>query len=281
MQRPSDIATANFGIALKPLLGREKKLKISTTPAIEVAGLEVTAVNALTATASNAGVAALAARPSEVLIKLEEELKAGAAVTIGVAGLDQDDNYLSGVARFAPPSYAQESDYVFPAGTAREVQITSGRKFKSISTYAPTADTLAVGAKFSVFGMPPLTDYVLVGCRVQLDYTPEVREPVSIACGGDDNAFTKPGQKPRRDVSITAKLPSLSDGLARYNGLSDLVLLAVSEKQDKITTDHEFLIGAIVTGGHRNPEASEPSMIEARGLYEDYAHIPAGPLVGA
>jgi hypothetical protein len=279
MQRPTDISTANLAIALKPLFGREKKLKLSLQPAIEMANLTVDGLNHLNTSLSNAGAIQLLARPSEVLIKLDEEVRANAAMIIGVVGTDQDGAYLSGSARFSNPTYAQEQGYGFPAGTGREVVVTDGRKFKTIVNIIPTAlDTGALGAKFSVFGMPDMSTYVLVGCRVNLNYTPENREPTSIACGGGDPAYVKPGQKPKREVSVTVKLPTLSDGLKRYNGMSNLVALAVSDKEDRVITDHEFLIGMQIAGKHTDPEASEPSTLEASGQYEDYVHLPAGAL---
>lgn len=276
MQRPTTLAPADYAVALKPLLGREKKFKISTAPAYELAGLKIDGVNSLTAIISTAMAAALLARPSEVLIKCEEELRDEASLIIGVVGTDALGAVLSGTCTFAPPAYAQDAANIFPAGSAREVVVASGKKFKTITAFVPTQLGLAaLGGKFSVFGMPDLSTYTLVGCRVSLDYTAEHREPVAIACGGDDSAFVKPGQKPKRDVSITVKLPSLSDGLARYNGISNLCGLAVSDKEDKLVTDHEFLIGLIVTGKFTNPEASEPSTLAATGVYEDYAHLPA------
>jgi hypothetical protein len=277
--RPNDISAANLGIALKPLFGREKKLKISLLPAIEIANMTVTGVNALSTTLINAGATQLNARPSEVLIKLDEEVRAGAAIQFGVVGTDQDGAYLSGAAKFSNPTYAQEQGYALPPGTAREVVVTSGRKFKTVTQIIPTAaDAEALGAKFSVFGMPDQSSYVLVGCRVNLNYSTESREPMSVACGGDESAFVKPGQKPKREVSVTVKLPTLSDGLKRYNGMSNIVALAVSDKEDRVVTDHEYLIGMQISGRHSDPESSEPSTLEATGQYEDYAHIPAGPL---
>lgn len=279
MLRPEDIAPSNYGIALKPLLGKEKKIKISAKPAIEVASIEVTGANAVTTTTSVAGAGALAARPSELLIKLEEELSADAAMVIGVVGTDENDAVLSGSARFAPPAYAQEQSFVFPAGTAREVVVTGNKKFKTITSIVPTS--IPVSAKYgrlSLFGMPPMDSFVLVGCRTNLSYATETRHAVAVACGGDDSAFVKPGQKPQREVSVTVKVPSLSDGLARYDGKSNIVLLAVSEKEGRVVTDHEFLIGVTLSARRTDPEASEPSTLEATGIYEDYAHLPAGPL---
>ena len=276
MQRPPTISSADYSVALKPLLGREKKLKISTSPAYELAALQIDGLNSLNPAVSVAMAAALVARPSEVLLKCEEELRSAASLIIGVVGTDQNDAALSGTCTFAPPAYAQDTNNIFPAGSSREVVVASGKKFKTITAYVPTQlGALALGGKFSVFGMPDLSTYNLVGCRVTLDYTPEVREPMHVACGGDDSAYVKPGQKPKRDVSVTVKLPTLSDGLARYNGLSNLVGLAVSDKEDKLVTDHEFLIGLILTGKYANPEASEPSTLAATGIYEDYAHLPA------
>jgi hypothetical protein len=283
MLRPSDITPANVPIALKPLLGKEKKLYISLLPAIEMASATITGAGALTATISNAGAIQLEDRPCELLIKLEEEMRAGAAVVLGVIGTDEADAVISGAARFSNPTYAQEQGYGFPAGTAREVLVAgASRKFKTITTIVPqSVDAEALGGKFSVFGLPDSSSFILVGCRVNLNYTPENRQPLSVACGGDDSAFVKPGQKPVREVSVTVKLPSYSDGLKRYNGMSNLVLLAKSDKEERVVTDHEYLIGAQLQGGHTDPEASEPSTLEATGQYEDYAHIPAGPLTGA
>lgn len=279
MLRPTDIASSNYTLVNKPVQGRAKRLKIQTDPAFELAALQITAANTLSVTASVPANAALADDPREVLLKLEEELRAESAVVIGVLGTDQNDAVLSGTVTFAPPDYAQEQRYVFPAGSAREAVVASGKKFKTISAYVPTTiPATAVGGKFSSFGMPDMDGYVLIGCRTQLDYPGEYRDPMAVACGGDDSAYVLPGQKPRRDVTINVNELSMSDGPSRYNGMSNLVLLAETDREDKLVTDREFLIGVTVSFKRSVPGDSNPTTLNGTGIYEDYAHLPAGPI---
>lgn len=281
--RPANISAANIPIAVKPLLGKEKKLFISLKPAIEVGSATITGAGALTQTLNNAGGVQLTARPSNLLVKLEEEVDLGAtAGVIGVVGTDENDAVISGAARFANPTYAQEQGYRFPAGTSREVLVSGlSRKFKTMTVIVPQAiNAEALGGKLSVFGLPAPGDFQLVGCRVNLDYPDESRESVNIACGGDDSAFVKPGQKPVREFTVSVKLPTYSDGLKRYSGMSNLVLRLDSDKEERVISDREFLMGVHLMGRHTDPEASEASTLECSGKYEDYAHIPAGPYAG-
>ncbi len=272
MLRPAAIDSSDYITLRKPILGKEERLYLSVEKHTELGTLEMAGLNSGTYTASNADNVALGNAPQEVIAVLENWVRSSAAIVITVTGNDAGNAGLVGTATFAPPAYSDEQGFVFPTTWAQEVVIATGKKFKTITavTVATAADT--AGAKITLFGLPALSTFKLIICRANLKYTPKIAKPMSIACGGDDSAFVKPGQKPVGTFSVTAKIPDESSGLGRLNGVPVTGLLKVT-KEDVLVSSHVFFMGLTITAEHDAPEASEPSTLVAEGLYEDVGAV--------
>lgn len=245
MIKPPDLTAADYTIALKPGLGYEGHLKFSLKAHLEPGAFEVTGSNTGTYTANNADVTALLADPMELLAMLDTPVNHGAAnVVLTLTGKDADNIDVTGTATFSVPAYAQMTDRSFPRGWSVQVETTptASKAFKSISGASVVASTAAVGTRIVLYGIPALTTFQEVACKTQVNVTPKVPMPHSIACGRDLSAYTKPGEIPIGTVSLAAKQVTAVDGLARING-STVTGLVITKKEDRVETDYFYLLG--------------------------------------
>jgi hypothetical protein len=270
MLRPTDIHPSDFPMALKPTLGYELQLHVSTQLSVELGTLNIAAVNSGVYTPSAADNAALAAAPMELVAELEGDVQCGGTdMVVTVTGTDASGNPLTGTATFKVPSYSSFTERVFPKGYAVEVSTASGAPFKTVNSVVPTnAEATCAGLNISLFGVPALTTFRKIGCKTQLNFDPKVPLPHPVQCGRDLSAFIKAGEIPEGTLEITAKIPTFSDGLARINGRRVTGMIK-EVKEDKLDTMHIFLFGLIMTAKVSNGESVDPSTLSATAKYED------------
>lgn len=279
MLRPNDLTSLQYKMALKPSLGYEKQLLVSTQSHTDLGVMVVKAVNSGVYTPNVADNLALADLPQELLLTLDNDVSGDAAAVITVVGTDQNDSALTGIATFEPPGYAQDQTYGFPKGWAQQVVTSDAtKKFKTVtSVTATTASAAWVDAKLRMFGVPTADDTVngtfrLIGTKTTLNFDPKTPMPTAIQSGRDKGAYIKPGEIEIGNLEITAKIPSGSDGLARVNGRR--VTGWIREmKEDKLNTQNIFILGLIMTSKEKNGESVEPSTLDATSMYEVYAFI--------
>jgi hypothetical protein len=274
MLRPKDIAATDFPMAIKPTLGYELQLFVSTGLSVELGLLEIVAVNSGVYTPNAADNAALAAAPMELVAELEGDVNCGASdLTVAVAGTDDQDQPLNGTATFKVPAYSSFTERVFPKGYGVEVTTASGKPFKTVTSVTPSnVDALAVGLKLALFGVPALSTFRKIGCKTQLNFDPKAPLPHSVQCGRDLSAFIKAGEIPEGTLDITAKIPTFSDGLARVNGRRVTGLIK-EVKEDKLDTMHIFIFGLIMTSKATVGESVDPATLSATAKYEDIATV--------
>lgn len=269
MLRPKDIAATDFPMAVKPTLGYELQLHVSTQLSVELGMLAVQAANSGVYAPSAADNAALAAAPMELVAELEGDVNCGASdMVVTVTGTDAGDQPLTGTATFKVPSYSSFTERVFPKGYAVEVTTASGSPFKTVTSVTVQNDAVAAGVSIALFGVPALNTFRKIGCKTQLNFDPRVALPHSVQCGRDLSAFIKAGEIPEGTLEITAKIPTFSDGLARVNGRRVTGLIK-EVKEDKLDTMHVFLFGLIMTSKVSNGESVDPSTLSATAKYED------------
>jgi hypothetical protein len=248
MIRPPTLTSDLYPIARKPALGYESHLLFSLKQSLEPGSFEVTGANTGTFTLNQAEATALDADPMELLALLDTDVDCGATnLVLTVTGTDHLGAAATGTATFAPPAHSAMQDKVF--GRCWSVQVESAgpafKKFKTVTGVSVACAAQALGAKFVLVAIPALTTFQEILCKTQVNITPKVPMPHSIACGRDMAAYTKPGEIPIGAVSISAKNISSADGLARVNGRRVTGLLK-TVKEDLVTTDHMFLLGLIV-----------------------------------
>ena len=265
-------------MALKPTLGYEQQLYVSTQQTCEPGFVDLAAPNSGVYTANVADAALLLANPQQLMAVLENDVDMDTAnVVLVVQGTDQNGAPLSGVATFQAPAYSQMSQRVFPKAWAVEViPPVDGSKFATITAAAlsVTNAAKAVGLRIALFGVPDLSTFTKIGCKVSMGYDLKVPVPHAIQCGRDMSAFIKPGEIPVGAMEITAKVPTFSDGLTRVNGRRVTGLIK-EIKEDKLDTMHIFLTGLILTSKASIGESTDPETLSATALYEDVGVIVA------
>jgi hypothetical protein len=270
MLRPKDLQATDYTVALKPTLGYEQQLYVSTGVAIQPGVFSIQALNSGVYTASVADTAALAAAPAELLAVLETELNGGASDTVlTVTGTDSTGAALTGTATFSVPAYSQFTDRVFPKGFAVEVIPTvDGKLWKTITSIAVAGDALATGATVALFGVPSLSTFRQIGAKTQMNYSMKVALPHSVQVGRDMSKFIKAGEFPEGAMEFTAKIPTFSDGLARINGRR-VTGLVKEIKEDKLDVMHIFFMGLIMTSKPTVGESVDPATLAAEAKFED------------
>jgi hypothetical protein len=274
MLRPNDLQVTDYTVALKPTLGYEQQLWVSTGTSTELGTLAVQAPNSGVYMPSVADNATLASVPQELLAVLESDVDCGASdMVLTVNGTDQNGAALTGTATFSIPAYSSIQNHVFPKGYGVEVTTPSGiSQFKTVSSLALTSTASANGAKISLFGVPSLSTYIQIGCKTQLNYDPRVPLPHSVQAGRDLSAYVKLGEIPEGAMEVTAKIPVFSDGLSRINGRRVTGLIK-EIKEDKLDTMHVFVMGLILTSKVAVGESVDPATLSATAKFEDMAIV--------
>ncbi len=272
MLRPNDIDPLSYPMALKPTLGYEWQLYVSTELSVEPGTFLVQAANSGVYTASAADVAALAALPMELIAELEAGVDCGGSdMVLTVTGTDNTDAPLTGTATFKVPAYSSFTERVFPKGYAVQVESTN-KPFKTITGVSVACPAGVAGTPVALFGIPALSTFRKIGCKTQLNTDLKVPQPAAVQCGRDLSAFVKLGEIPVGQLDITAKIPTFSDGLSRINGRRVTGMIK-EVKEDTLDTMHVFLAGLIMTAKASNGESVEPSTLSATAIYEDVACV--------
>jgi hypothetical protein len=264
-----------MSVALKPTLGYEKQLYVSTAETYELGTFEVTAPNSGVYTPNAADNAALSADPHEVAAVLEVDVNCGASnLILTVTGTDQNWQALTNVATFSVPAYSSFTERVFPKSFAVEAipNQGDGKLVKTVASVSVQCAADAIGTKITLFAIPAVSTFRKIGCKTQLNYNLKVPMPYAVQCGRDKAAFVKPGEIEEGKLDITAKIPTESDGLARVNGIR-VTGLVKDVKEDKLDVQHTFFIGLIMTSKVSSGESVDPATLAADALYEDIAVI--------
>ena len=278
MLKPIDLTSDQYKVALKPSLGYEKQLLVSTQQHTDLGVLAITAANVGVYSPNVADNAQLLAIPQELFVTLDSDVLGTAACVVTIIGTDQADAILTGIATFRPPGYAQDQTFGFPKGWAHQVEVTAGKMFKTITSVTPTtANASWVGVHLHVFGVPTADDtsagtFRLINTKVSLNFDPKTPMPTAIQSGRDKGAYIKPGEIEIGALEISSKIPCAADSLSRVNGRR--VTGWIRElKEDKINTQNIFILGLIMTSKEKNGESVEPSTLDATSMYEVFAFI--------
>jgi hypothetical protein len=277
--KPADLAVADYKVALKPGVGYEKQLFVSTQQSTELGTIEVVAPNSGTYTPNQADNLQLAAVPQELMVVLDRDVNLGTALTITVNGLDSLGSPISGVAVFQPPTYAQDQSFGFPRSWAQEVTTTPpGGKFKqvnSVSTNYAGSGTATV----ILMGVPTLDatangTFRKIATKVSLNLDPQAPMPTAVQDGRFKGKYIKLGEVDIASADVTAKNISSADGLSRINGRR--VTGWVKElKEDQVHTQNILLLGLILTTKEKIGESVDPNTLDATAMSERYAFIMA------
>lgn len=279
MLKPADLVASQYPVALKPSLGYEQQLYVSTTSYGNLGTIEVVAPNSGTYSPNVADNLALVGVPLELMVMLNKDVDLGGQpLTVTVNGLDSNSSACTGVAVFQPPAYAQDQTFGFPKGWAQEVTTSgqAGKKWKSIAsvsiTYAGSATPEILLIAVPTADFTSAGTFVKVATKVSLDYSLKAPEPTAVRDGRDEGRYIKSGNIPLGKMNITAKSPDAADGLQRLNGRR--VTGWVRElKEDQVNTMNIFVGGLIITGEPKVGEDVQPTEFSTTGMFETLGFI--------
>lgn len=272
MLRPSDLASSDYGVALRPTQGYAEKLLVSNEQSVELGALEIVAANSGVYTADTANNLALADNPQEVLVTLETPASLGAngaTLVVSFTGTYSDDSAMTGTATLKVPVYAKDQSAELPSTISAEVIRNDLTKDIKTLVYAGvTAGVTTVGVRISVFGLPGATSFQQIACKENFTWNPKTQDSIGIRCGKDPNAFVLPGDIMDGTLDVTAKVQSEVDGLMRVMGRRCTGKIIVT-KEDVLPVMHVYLLGLVIGAKRTAPEGADPSTITGTGKYED------------
>jgi len=275
MLRPTALTLAQYALATKPSLGYEQQLFISTQQAVSPGMLLCVGANSGIYTASVSDTAMLFGAPQELLCVLDTDISDTADIVISVTGTDASGAALTGTATFTPPAYVNEQARVFPKGYAVEIVPTvDGKLWKTITNVAIVATGAAQFAQFKFLGLPSLASYKKIGLKVSLEYDAKTPMPTAVQEGRDMGKYIKPGNIEVGTASITGKIATQGDGIARYNGVRVTGLIK-EVKEDKVGTMNIFLAGLILNAKVKTAEDQSPNTLEASAMFETLGFVMA------
>lgn len=270
---PSAVNIADMSIAQAPYYGGEFAVYLTNKDCYVVGTLTFSA--AATATyAANATVTItnIKAAGTDLQAVLEMDANLDAPLSFWVRGTNASDAVCSGVALFTPPTWAENQSYAFPQGYA--VDVDAGvNKFKTV-TGISLVQSGSRNLKVALMSLPETTDFALVGCTNNSDFTTKARPSKPIPCGMDGAAFNKKGRSEPGTLKLGANLISMGDGLMRYDGVTCTAML-VGIKEDAVMGDRVVLSRYIPKVSPKLPEGDALATLEADGNYQRAAYFVA------
>jgi hypothetical protein len=272
---PTTLTVDEHRIALKPTLGIEKVVLISSQHALELGELEIMAANSGQWTPDPVNVPDTDGQDIIAVVTSPTGLDGDAAnVVLAITGTKPPTGAITLSATFKPPAYARDASKVFEIGYAVDCIEAGGALVKTITgVTVSTAPALARGTIIKLYAMPALATFTQVGCATDVRWTSKSAVPVSIACGPNGTAFSKPGRSGQSSLTLNGKLFGFGDGLAKYDGRTCTVLIKIV-KESKVDTDHLFFLESTLKVGPDLPDEGEAT-IAGEGVFEEAAFLVA------
>jgi|HubBroStandDraft_1064217.scaffolds.fasta_scaffold149574_1 hypothetical protein len=288
MLGPPALTTAQLTVATKPTAGYEEQLWSSVNQYTNPGNIFLAGLNSGVYNSNNADAAQLLAVPQELIAVLDVPINSASPIVVTLVGTGSDGSPLTGTATFAPPSFAQTQENVFPQAWGVDVVPNrTGITFASITpglcSAANAIDT--VNAYIQIYGLPSFSlniannsvagAYRLVSAKTKLDYNPRVAVPHPVQVGRDMSKFVKPGEIQRGDCMISQKVQSDGDGLMRLNGVRTTSVVRII-KESTVELARTYLLGLIVTAKKNTGQSVEDVEAVGEGLFEHSATVIAG-----
>lgn len=262
-------------MALKPSLGYEQQLYISTQQYTNLGTYTVASMNSGVLALGSAAVPQLAANPQEMLLVLDTPVQADVPASFVITGLNQNSGVSTWTATLAVPAYATDQTINFPARLGFElIPANATDKLMSVTSVAFSGSALWVNAILRLIGVPSISSYTKVSTKVKIDWDPKVPMPTAVQDGRDRGAYIKGGEIDIGQCDITAKEPTSADGLSRYRGQAVTGLIK-EIKEDILPTQNIYLCGLVITPKYGVAEGQEPNTLTGTGMFEKIGTVPA------
>jgi hypothetical protein len=271
MQRPDALTSDKISLARRPSAGGEYQVHLSTQEALELGSLLVTGADAGTYTGDTGYAVSLAARPSDLLVVLENGQPVNGPIVVHVVGTDATNAALSGNATLEFPTWSGVDDDAFPTGLAAEVIVPANKQFKTVTSVTVLdAAAQAKDAKLILLGMPNSDTYDRVGCTTSKQITTPSRPGRTIPCEMQGAAFTAAGRSRAGALTISAKDQGPAS-LSRFDGLRTVARISVVHQG--VEARRMFMTGHYVTVELSAPDGEEDATHQSQGPFERFAYL--------
>lgn len=275
LYNPATVNVQELDILRAPYLGGEFAVYLSHTAAKHIGSIEMTA-EATGSYTDDAATTLTAVTGDDIQVVCTTPLLSDASCVITLATLDNTGTpvAMNGVATFAPPAWVSDQTFNFPRGYATDlVPAVNGKKYTSITSLTSITNG-SKNSKFDFYVLPALTDYVLVGCTMDIDFNFKSRKALGIDCGMETDAFVKRGKTTPGDLSMSSKLKGIAAGMARFAG-SKVTAMLVGLKDGQVIGDRIVFTGYVPGTTINAPEGEGEAVERVEGKFEEVLCFPA------
>jgi hypothetical protein len=220
---------------------------VTTDRALRLANIQIVAENRGLNNDSLPGQAAklrlVNGYPIDLLVTADDLVQDSGPITITVKGLDQNSSPQTGTALFETPAYAGVADQILKSGWAADVVPTvPTSQWTAFNGFSISCAAAARGAKFSIWGMPNLSDhspsnYQLIGTTNERSIKKPRQASMLISDGMNQAAFDKPGMKHPGEMRVKLR----HDAMGRFN-LASVTVRVDMVKEQKIVTKRLYVL---------------------------------------
>ena len=205
----------------------------------------------------------------------EDRLTSGVACVVTLAVVDSALATVTAVATFTPPARATNQSFNFGRGYAVDFVVGGTGLIKSITSLTSIVGG-SRGCDFTIYQLPELASYTLVGCTTEKKWNTKSRQAIGVDCGMEADAFIKRGKTKKGELTVDSKFGSMGDGLARFDGAKTTALL-VGIKDGVVTEQNLVFTHYTPSVDMSAPEGDGEAMANAAtGKFADHLFFVAG-----
>jgi len=269
-------ANGDIAIALAHYLGGEFVVYLTDTAATRLGDIAMTAAGSgngsgtYTARAG-ATILGVGGTGADLQMVAEQHLISAVQTVVTLSVTDDLGATTTATATFAPPARATNQSFNFPRGYAVDIQVASGATRKIAAILGLTSIVGGSrGLTFSIYQLPEMSSYTLVGASTEKKFTTKSRQAIGIDVGMEADAEVKLGKTGKGDLTIDTKFGSMSEGLNRFDGARTTALL-IGMKDGVLTEQNMVFVSFIPKVDVNMPEGDGESMSNAAtGKFSDH-----------
>lgn len=264
---PSQVASPAYPAIRKPAIGGEAMILFAPGNALEVGTLTITGADTGT-WAANADVTLPAAgTPLVAMVKTLTGIDGGTEnLVVTIAGTDDGDQAINGVASIMVPGYSRNATKFFRVGLAADAVVSGDDGFKTITGVTIACDADAAGGVIAIYQLPAIAAFTEILGKVDVSFPSKAAVPIAIPEGLDGGAYTKFGRTEVPQFQATARHFTNAEGFAKFAGAGGVLL--VKTVKESVHADSVFLTGAKFSDSTSLPDGNGEAQLTVSGLYE-------------
>lgn len=254
---PTAILAEELSIVEAPAFGGEWAVFISHEPTKKLAEIELTASGTGVLTVNAAQSISAGVRNLQIVATSYLKSAVACSITIGVTG---GGGTMS--ATFAPPDRVADQSFNFQRGYAQDLVPQSALDVTAVLTSGLVVTGGARNTTFQVFELPDLSSFFLVGCTTDKNFNLKGRTSKGVDCGMETDRYIKRGKTKPAMLTVSQKLASFADGLARVDG-GRVTCMLVGIKDGQVTDQRIVFTEWIPSNAVKLPDGDSEAMLEA------------------